>query len=209
MPLITKTEAKARSVSELSANAATDTILDDLIARADEMIAEACGMPRPSAIGLRTMASATYTLYSGEGWLDVDPVNARILRVGVRPVTTITSVHEAVDEAFDSGALVASADYGSRGELAEEIYLSQTSTHGQWSRQDRRIKAVVVAGWATAPGTLKQAAAELVMHLYELRTRRGKTSIQQGNLNTAYRTEIIPDHILATLGEYMCAGAVA
>ena len=65
MPLITKTEAKARSVSELSANAATDTILDDLIARADEMIAEACGMPRPSAIGLRTMASATYTLYSG------------------------------------------------------------------------------------------------------------------------------------------------
>lgn len=209
MALITAAEVRDRAAPTLSAASDTTTILNTLITRADGMIAAFCGYPRPTSTSARTMESASYTLYSGRGWLWVDPSNARRLIVGLRPVTAITSVHEDQEEEFGAADLVDSGDYSQRGEHGEVIYLTQTSTHGQWTHQTDRIKAIVTAGYATAPETLKQATAELVMHLWELRQRRGKSTTNQGNLNVSYRTEKIPEHVAQMLGEYMLLQAIA
>ncbi len=210
MALITVAEAIARSASELSGNAGTTAKLTTLITRADGMIATFCGYPRPTSTGARTMESANYTLYSGSGWLEVDPCNSRRLLVALTPLTVITSIHDDTAEAFGASSLVDSGDYSQRGDGGGVVYLSQTSTHGSWSRTPRTIKAVVTAGWAdtTAPETLKQAAAELVMHLYELPKRRGTTNINQGNLVTTYRGETMPAHVAEMLGDYILASSL-
>ena len=209
MALITAAEVRARSAPDLSANSDTTTKLTTLITAADGMIAAFCGYPRPSATAARTMESASYTLYSGRGWLWVDGDDARRLVIGLRPVTAITSIHESQEEQFNAAALVAGSDYSQRGEHGQIAYLSQTSAHGQWTKQPDRIKAVITAGYSSAPATLKHAAAELVMFLWEQRARRAKSAITQGNLNTTYRSEQIPDHVAQMLGEYLLPQSVA
>jgi hypothetical protein len=210
MALITVAEAIARSASELSSNAGTTAKLTTLIARADGMIATFCGYPRPASTSARTMESASYTIYSGSGWLEVDPSNHRRLLVAMSPLTVITSIHDDTAEEFGASSLVAPSDYSQRGDGGSVIYLSQSSAHGSWSRSPRLIKAVVTAGWAdtTAPETLKQAAAELVMHLYELPKRRGTTNINQGNLVTTYRSETMPAHVAEMLGDYILSSSL-
>jgi len=156
------------------------------------------------------MESASYTIYSGSGWLEVDPSNHRRLLVAMSPLTVITSIHDDTAEEFGASSLVAPSDYSQRGDGGNVIYLSQSSAHGSWSRSPRLIKAVVTAGWAdtTAPETLKQAAAELVMHLYELPKRRGTTNINQGNLVTTYRGETMPAHVAEMLGDYILSSSL-
>lgn len=181
---------------------ASEAVLSALITRAGVAIARHCGYPPASAGAAPTMESATYTLYSGYPTLRRQ--DGRTLIVEPYPVTSITSIHDDPDEEYGSSELVASSDYVQRGDHAEIIILKIDATHGGWSRGTRAVKCVFVAGFTSIPGDLETAAIEYVLHLLNLRDRRGVSNVSTPDgLNTSYRDETIPAHVAQLLEPYL------
>ena len=200
------TAADVREVTGLSE--ASNTPVTTLIARAEKMLAKHCGYPSASPGVAPTMESTTYTRYSNDGRVFVDADNGRLLRLRVWPVTAITSIHEDPEEAFGSDELVASDDYTQRGDHGQIVRLKPDSDHGSWTTTEGAIKVVFVAGFAAAHEDLKAAIAEQVAHLHELKKRRGKVSIAEGERTTTYRRETIPRHVRQLISPFRLPGAL-
>lgn len=198
MALITASEAKLL-VPALSGTG-SDTDLDTLIARADSVMAAWCGYPSRSTGLDPTLEDQTYTLrLSGPGGRD--------LYLPVGPIISVTSIEDDPNEAFDgSSYLVASGDYEvmlPSSTDGERIRLKTSATHGAWSNTDAPvIKAVVVAGWATIPGGLKQATAMLVRHWWDLRQTQGRQVQTQQGSTVTNREEEIPAAVRQMLAPY-------
>ena len=150
MALISTSEAK-QMIPALSSGSTEDTLLTSLISAVGAAMAAWCGYPSASAGAAPTMESATYTRYQ-------DGPGERLLVLDVWPVTSITSIYDSQDRSYRASDQVASGDFtlveGERG-LVE---LDWDASHGSWSTARRAIKSTYVAGWATVPENLKQAA---------------------------------------------------
>ncbi len=193
----------ASNVAALSGGSiqSTETGMSDLISRAGIIIARYCGYPAATVSGNPTMESATYTHYSGTSQVVVR--DSRELVLEPYPVTAITSIHDDPDEEYTSADLVAGSDYVQRGLHGEVIRLKADSLHGGWSRSSHAIKVIYTAGYSTVPDDLVHAATEFVLHMFNLRSRRGTSATSSPDgLNITYRSEQIPDHVKQLLAQY-------
>lgn len=199
--LVALTDAAHVSTMSGGSIASDEVGMSELILHAGIIIARWCGYPPASAGAAPTMEPATYTLYSQTNQVIVK--SGRELVVEPYPVTSITSIHDDPDEEYTAADLVVSTDYLQRGLHGEIIRLKADSLHGGWSHSQNAIKIVCQAGFSSIPDDLEHAATELVLHMYNLRSRRGvsATSSPDG-LNVSYRTEEIPDHVKQLLCQY-------
>ena len=197
----------AANVAAMAPNlTASESVLSALIARADVALARFCGYPPASAGAAPSLESASYTLYSGTPSLRV--ISGRVLEIDPYPVTAIASIHDDPDEVYTSADLVASSDYVQRGDHGERIVLKVDAVHGGWSRNDRAVRVICTAGFSSVPADLETAAIEMVLHLLDLRDRRGvSTASTPDGLNTAYRDETVPAHVAQLLEPYRLPGS--
>ena len=174
--------------------AADEVGMSELILHAGIILARWCGYPPATPGAAPTMESTTYTLYSQTQQLVVR--SGRELVIEPYPVTAIASIHDDPDEEYTGADLVAGTDYNQRGLHGEIVRLKSDSLHGGWSRSQNAVRVVCTAGFTSIPDDLEHAATELVLHMYNTRSRRGvsATSSPDG-LNVTYRTEQIPDHV--------------
>lgn len=180
MALISTSEAK-QMIPALSSGSTEDTLLTSLISAVGAAMAAWCGYPSASAGAAPTMESATYTRYQ-------DGPGERLLVLEVWPVTSITSIYDSQDRSYRASDQVASGDFtlveGERG-LVE---LDWDASHGSWSTARRAIKSTYVAGWATVPENLKQAARIAVRALYDKRQTLSFTSQSVGGASVGMVT---------------------
>jgi hypothetical protein len=176
--------------------ATVDATLDALIAEADAALAGWCGFPEHTAGAARTLESSTYVQY-----LDGPSAqSSRRLDLLVRPVASVTSLHDDKDGDWAYGAsdLVDPGEYVLDG-IQGQIFLRPGSSHGGWSRGgpgSRAIRVEVVAGFDTGSHPVcRRGIGALVKHWYDLRQTQGRaSSTTQGN-SEGRREETIPDHI--------------
>ena len=161
MALITAAEARL-FLRELSGTG-EDTNIDQLIVFADAAIANYLGFPPVSAGGQATIESATYTEYLDGPTLE----RVSVVQLPLRPVTSITTIHDDPDWAYGAGDLVASTDYTLIGRTGK-VALVPTGSHA-WSTAYRSIKVVFVAGFTTIPEEIKLATKMLVKHWWGMR----------------------------------------
>ena len=193
----------AANVAAMAPNlTASEVVLSALIARAGVALARHCGYPPATVGGAPTLESATYTLFSGD--YQLRRFSGRVLIIDTYPVTAIASIHDDPDEEYGSADLVSSSDYVQRGDQGEVIVLKLDAIHGGWSHGERAIKAVITAGYASVPADVEAAAIEYVLHLLDLRDRRGVSNVSTPDgLNTSYRDETIPAHVAQLLEPYL------
>lgn len=165
------TAAQIRTLMPQLTGTGEDTTLDALSAQAEGALARWCAFPVADS-GEYTLTTATYTEY-----LDgPDPLQARELRLPVRPAVAVTSIHQDPTEAYGAGSLVSSGDYVL---LAERGRVMAKLGH-VWLSGYRWLKVVYTAGYGTsgnAPGWVQQAVAYQVQRILEHASRRGVGSM--------------------------------
>ena len=201
MALLTTAEAKVY-LPPLSGTT-EDTTIDAIVKRASSMIADRLGWFPATTGADASIESTTYTIRTYLG-----PLSARVygrrLRLPVRPVTSVTSIHDDPDWTFATGDLVASTAYTVLGEDGE-IILTPSGGH-VWSVGEGSIKIVCVAGYVTIPEWARQACGELTHHLWDLRHVQGKRSLSQNGVSVGLRVETIPDAVDEILQPYKILG---
>ena len=201
------TAAEVREFVPALTGTTDDTLLNKLIASVGAAIAAYLGYPRVSATVDATIESTTYTLYSG-GYGGRVVVDGDRLIFPVRPITAVTSITDDPDQGYGAGYLVASGDY--TFDVVDGVVRAlPTGSHGAWSAQPYAIKAVVVAGWATAsiPTDVLMAARLTVRHWYELRSRGPSTQISAEGVSVSPQDIAIPSQAKALLDGYRLASA--
>lgn len=204
MALITAAEARAAGIASLGGSSDQDTLLDTLIDRADHALATWLGYPdQHSGSDGPTLESVTYTLY-----LDGPDADAPDrLTLPVRAVSSITTIHSDPQRDYGSDTLIASTDYDLDG--TEGVLYLRPDASSSWDTARRAIKVVCVAGWADteAPPAVKQAAALLVRHWFDLgKERMSMSSVSQGDVSTSYRRETIPAVVAQLVEPYRVGG---
>jgi hypothetical protein len=170
MALLTAAQARVYIPGITSAE---DTNLDAIILRVGAAIARYLGYPAASAGVSPTIESTTYTLYSGAGELGVVvSQDGTALLTAPRPITAITSIHDDPDQGYGASYLVASTDY-TYDALDGVVRLLPTATHGAFSSAPYAVKLVVVAGYATVPADIIEAAALTVAHRWRQKKQPG------------------------------------
>jgi len=170
--LLTATEA--RLLIPGLASGSDDAKLDVLIARAEEALALFCHFPAGSSL-----SAATYTIY-----LDGPaPGFATELKLPIRPIVSIASIHDDPDWGYAAADLVASSEY-IVNLAAGRVHLIPSSSHG-WTTARRAIRVVADLGITIASDAVKQAIAEVVQANWGKRHTAGKASIAQGGSNQA------------------------
>ena len=138
-----------------------DAALDALLTRVESFLAAYLGWPEETDGAGASWDSASRTFYL-DGPSGSDP---RVLRLPVKPYSSITTIHDDPLWSYGSSSLVAAGDYTEEGRTGK-IYLNPDASHGGWSEGSRVIQVVAVAGFSagtSAPpslmeGTLRYAA---------------------------------------------------
>ena len=201
------TAAEAREFIPALTGTTDDALLNKLIASVGAAIAAYLGYPRVSATADATIESTTYTLYSG-GYEGRVIVNGDRLIFPVRPITAVTSIYDDPDQGYAAAYLVASTDYTT--DLVDGVVrMLPTNVHGNWSSIPYAVKAVVVAGWATAsiPTDVLMAARLTVRHWYELRSRGPSTSVSAEGVSVSPSEIVIPVQARMLLDPFRLASA--
>lgn len=205
MALITAAEARL-AIPELTGTG-EDAALNTLITRADRALAAWCGYPASSAGGSRSLEQTTYTHYSG---IDFVVQSSRWFILPVRPVISITSIHDddSGEWTYGTDELVASSDYVVDG-ASGRVDLVPEASHGGWGKGHRQLKVVYSAGYTTAPDDLKHAVVMLVKHWWDLRRRQGKVAASAGGVSSSGlgphgsdTGDTIPVHVRQIVGRY-------
>jgi hypothetical protein len=181
------TPAEAREMIPALTN--DDALLTTFIARAEQMLAKWCRFPAADAASAPQLEQQTYTMYlSGPSVLD----RSRLF-LPVRPVQSITTIHDDADRAFGASTLVPATDY-ELDATDGNVYLLPGATTA-WSIGTRSIKVVAVCGIdpaSTAVDVVKQAIASLTKHIWDLRHIQGNQGATQGGSTQNRREETIP-----------------
>lgn len=164
MALLTAADLKTAGIPYLSGTG-QDTEIGRIIAAVDDEIAAWLGFPPATVGAVSTIEDTTYTLY-----LDgPDDDETDVLRLGMWPVVSITSVHEDADRAYAAATLVDSDDYELDG--AKGILIAKPlGSLGGWARGYRVQKVTAVIGFETVPAWAKEAAIVECQRRY----KRGK-----------------------------------
>lgn len=193
MTLPTAAIVRTHGLTQLGASTSEDSNLTVLIARADAVLASWCGFPAASASVDPTLEATTYTHYL-TGPSATDPT---ALLLPVRPVTSVTSIHDDDDRDYSYGAsdLVDSGDYTLDG-VEGRVYLHADSTHGAWGTGPRRIKAIYVAGYDTgADARITQGITALVAHWWSTRNMSGQSAVTLTDTTITAAEFEIPAHV--------------
>lgn len=180
-----------------------DVTAAGVIDRVGTLFARWCGYPPASVGAPPSMESTTYTLYTGDPGVYLDSRSRRELVIEPYPVTSITSIHDDPNEDYTAADLVDSSSYDQRGRHGERIRLKQDGTHTVWSRGERAVKVVAVAGFASVPEDLEAAAIEMCAHMMRLRHARGEINANTGEGTTvSFRDETMPGLVKQLLGPF-------
>ena len=206
MALTTAAAVKRRLPGFDAADTDSDTLIAELISAADEVIATWCGYPPTSAGAAPDLESQTYTRYYGgrpeHFGIGADgSIDSRVLVLDVLPVSSIPSIHDDSQWSYGSAELVDSGDYTLEGETGR-VYLDPDATQGAFSRVSRAVKAIYVAGWATVPDQVAEAALQLIAHWFQLPSRQGRSSLSKAGGSTSWRTEGMPESVQELLSPY-------
>lgn len=197
MALPTAAAIRALGLPQISGTA-EDARLDALIAAVNETLAWWCHYPAPTS-GTRTLEATSYTEY----YDGPDPDDARRLTLGLRPVTTLTSVEndDAGTWSYTSDAVVGTDVVldGQRG----AVYL-HPSSGWTWSSGLRRIRVVCTAGHNVgADPALSQAFGLLVAHWSALRTTGTLPAVASaGGQSATYRSDELPASVRQLVAPY-------
>jgi hypothetical protein len=165
------TAAEARSYIRGLSGTSEDTLLGTLIDRTGALFARYCAFPAATDGGVPTIEQATYTRY-------LNSPGGNTLQLDVRPVLSVSSLHDSIDRTYASADLVAASDYDLYGEDGI-VVLKTTADYSQFSTAYRAIKVVYSAGYATVPEDIKHAACLQVKWFYEGRDIVGLRNISQ------------------------------
>ena len=193
MTLPTAAVVRTHGIPQLGASTLEDTNITTLIARADAVLAEWCGFPAASSSAAPTLEATTYTHY----YDGPSPFDATMLTLSVRPVTSVTSIHDDTDRnwTYDAADLVDSGDY-TLDEIEGRIYLHNDSNHGTWRTGRRTIKAIYVAGYDTgSDGRITQGITALVAHWWSQRPNAGMDTLTVGDVTVTPEDRQIPPHV--------------
>lgn len=163
MALPTATAIRALVLPALTGTA-EDTLLDLLIAAADARLADWCAVPPATPGGDSTLETTAYTVY-----LDGPCRDPRVLDVGLRPITTLTSVKQDTDGDWSYASTESSSDYTLDGRHGK-VYANPGSALA-WGSGLRHIQVVCSAGYNVgAHVILTRAIALLVSEWLARRT---------------------------------------
>lgn len=193
MTLPTAAVVRANGIPQLGSSTSEDANLTTLIARADSVLASWCGFPGVDGSTAPTLEASTYTHYLS-GPMERDE---RVLLLPVRPVTSVTSIHDDTDRDWSYGAsdLVDSGDY-TLDEVEGRVYLHTDSAHGSWRRGLRQIKVIYVAGYDTgADARITQGITALVAHWWQQRNTPGMESVTLTDTTITTLAPEIPAHV--------------
>lgn len=194
MTLPLATVVRPQAIPQLGTSTAEDSAITTMIAQADAVLAEWCGFPPASASVDPTLESTTYTHY-----LDgPSPRDARLIRLPVRPVASITSIHDDQDRdwTYDADDLVDSGDYTLDG-VDGTVWLHDDAAHGTaWGAGRRVLKVIYVAGYDTgADARITRAIVALVAHWWAQRSMAGQTSVTLTDTTITAADRMIPAHV--------------
>jgi hypothetical protein len=137
----------------------------------------------------RDLFSTSYTEYYSV-W-DPEVINGNRLRVKHYPIISVTTIYDDVLRAYGPADLVAATDYYIHND-GMQVVLYSDGTHPAWYAGERSIKINYVAGYATIPYDLQEAAILLAKHIYRAIKKDGEeiTSINLGGetLNVAWES---------------------
>ena len=180
-----------------------DARVEAIIPRVEGLVAAYLGLPAADS-GVHTLDDTTYTRH-----LEADATDARRLRLGVRPVVSITSLHVdplwvyGSDTAYTSGTdFVLDAAEGA-------LYALPSGTLGEFSAELRANRAVVVAGFASGPPALLAVLALAVRDVLD----RGKTgdqlsaSTSRQNFSRGQATHLLSEAVRTSLDPWVDWGA--
>lgn len=207
MPLVSAADAKMLAPG-LSGTGA-DTVLEELLDRADAMLAAYCGLGFDDGGSVHpTFASQAYTFYLA----GLRATKGPTLYLPVWPVVSVTSIEDDPNEAFDGTSyLVPSADYTLR-KRDGRVILEPTSTWAWTQTEEETIKAVVSAGFASnaVPDNLRQAICLQAVAILNSRSSIGLTAAQLGGNSAAPAdgAQGISDEVKAMLVPYRTARGV-
>ncbi len=191
MTLPTAAVVRAAYLPDLSGTA-EDSTITLMIARADAVLASWCGFPSSSGTANATLEATAYTQY----YSAPSPAEPRLLRLRVRPVTTLTSV--AWDDDFDAsyGTTVSSGDY-TLDAVDGTVWLHPDATSiTEWPEQYRGIKVVYTAGYDTgADERITAAIGSLVAHWWRGRRMAGLAGVTAGDAQIEPSAGEIPANV--------------
>lgn len=179
------------------------TSLDDFIARAEGQLAAWARWPIADGAGRPNLEQATYTFY-----LD-GPAFADFMRLDlpIKPIQSITSIHDDPDREYGASTLVAASDYETDDD-AGEIYLLPNASHS-WNRARRTIRVIGVFGLNPADDhqDIKHGIALLAKHFWDLRHTQGNASVTQGPQSRTRREEGLPVQVKQAVARLRMWGA--
>lgn len=206
MALITQDQLKARMPQYTGT--ALDTTHTILVDRADSLMAYYCGFPFADGAVRPTLTDQTYTLYID----GPHPFQHRKLDLGIRPIVSITSIHQSSDWDYGAADLVDSGDYVLDSETGE-VWIKPDAAEA-WQSGPRRIKVVCVAGYADPlddAHPLVEMCALTVQHLIDRPQVQGRTNVGASGTTLTLNdlNKLIPEavrHALAPmqLGRGIC-----
>jgi len=164
---------------------AEDTNLATMITRAEHALAAYCRFPPASATAGPTLEEATYTLYlDGPSVLD-----AAELLLPIRPVKSITSVHDDPNLGHGSSFEVASTEWRLDKQRGT-IRILPTASH-VWNSAPETIKVIGVFGLTTGaiPEFVKHAC---ILTVKELWSQRGKLGFEASAMAGKSATYVPP-----------------
>lgn len=211
MALLTTAQAKAR-IPQL-AGTSQDDLIDDLIARADGLMALYCGYPLQSGSVLPTMVSGAYLMRLPASPHGAYEVQGDALHLPVRPVVSLTSVYQDVMWGFGASTQVANADLEVDAERGV-LWRSPSGAFAGWSTSPRSIKVTAVCGYATPLSDshpLVEICAAVVRHLLARPTMEGRqTATTSGqSVQHADLDDLLPLAVRRALAPYRLGGGLA
>jgi len=204
MAIMTATQAAA--YLPMLEGAGEDTLLDTLIARFDALAAARLSFPAApggAANAARTLEDSTYTIYVD----GPDPRDARVLRLGVYPVVSVTSVHADAVRDYGADTLVDASDYTLFG--AEGVVELASSASSAWHTGARANRAIIIAGWTSLPADIQHACGLQVAHWWRNRATLGVRNMSQRGTSQGLRSlALLPSVEQALEPHQLVGGAI-
>tara|TARA_R110002020_G_scaffold288239_1_gene503719 strand:+ start:31 stop:642 length:612 start_codon:yes stop_codon:yes gene_type:complete len=175
-----------------------DGDLNTIIARSESAIADYLGFAPASVGAPAVLTTTTYTLY-----LDGPSTEPRMIQLPIKPVASITTIHDDVNWDYGSSELVAASNYTLVGEKGQ-VWLNPDASH-VWSTAPRALKIVFVGGFSGSnpDSALSTAILEYCAVIYERRRGgAGRRSASAGNANANFNLPPIPDPVRQLLRPY-------
>lgn len=177
-----------------------DTLLDKLIARADQLMAAFCAHPLTDG-NIHTLEAATYTRY-----LRPRHDDDRVIDLPHPLATAITTAHVDENWAYGASTLIPSTDYV-LDTARRELWRKPTATGLPWSRSKRANKIVFVAGIvaAAAAPEFVAIAAFAARHLLDLDHTLGLQSATDAGHSATYgdASALLPAAVKEHLGPWV------